>query len=287
MRVLLLVLLAGCAAAPDEGNLPVASHGLPRSTATPRIDLHLSAKGELTEKGRALSLDGLSVRLKRLRQPDLGPASVSDVTCVIHADREAAWGHIQWILTVCAEELTGRIEFVYEGGGVIPVRLPEDRAISWKLGEPDGQILKLFIGVEADGRYLFGEQRSSDLRAVSGWMGLARDPKYPGVVAEIRASPRARWGAVAGLLDRLDAAGIKQIEFFGCEIPTRKERALRTLAAVSRGRIPRYTGALLLDACRREDGRWDYGEPEPILDDEGFEEPPLDEEGPFGSGSSD
>ena len=287
MRALLLVLLAGCATAVEDGGLPVASHALPTSTATPRIDLHLASDGALTEKGRALSLDGLSVRLARLRRPDLGPASVSDVTCVIHADRDASWGHILWILTICAEEKTALIEFVYAGGGVIPLRLPEDRCLCGTTEEPDGEVWKLWVGVDDDGTYSCVRLRSTDPGTVARWIGLKPPPEVLGVVGEIRASPFARWGAVAVVLDRFHAQGITQVELYGAPIPRAAERALRVLPPVRMGSTKiRGAGSWLVPAWRLPDGRWLLGD-EPVIDEEELEELPLIEEEPFEVESAD
>jgi biopolymer transport protein ExbD len=258
MRVLLLVLLAGCAAAVEEGGLPVASRELPPSKATPphaRTGTH---------------------------------RNISAVTCVVHADRNASWGHILWVLTICAEERTALIEFVYQGGGVIPVRLPEDRGLCATTETPDGEVAQRVIGVDEDGTYSYGDLRSRRPEAVKEWIAAKRPPDLLGDVGEIRASPFARWRAVAPILDLFHAGGIDHVELYGTAIPVPEERVLRRLPPIRTGfRKARGTGLQPRFAWRREDGRFELGEPEPFLDEEELDEPPLLEEGPFEIESSD
>ncbi len=129
-----------------------------------RVILNIDDKGQLLYKGNAISLDELGARLenaKRLyeRQQKRRGKEAYEITkggkasklfVLLRADRNTPWQHVQWVMTIMAEQKLYKLQFAtkifadshyskgekYADGRQVPDNLVEMLGGKW-LGEDD------------------------------------------------------------------------------------------------------------------------------------------------------
>ena len=171
----------------------------------------------------------------------------SRLNVALRVDGDAPWRHVQWLLTVCAEQHFARIWFAAreEPGGdeyLLDARLPVDPGVA-PADRPEVVKVQVRIlprkhistphgNVVIQVAYRVGANETEDPGVVGRWAGDAirsvegRDLQ---VVGEIKAEARIPFRYVAGILAVLRDRGIERVDFYGTALPTDEERRAATL----------------------------------------------------------
>jgi biopolymer transport protein ExbD len=207
-------------ARPDTGVVPRSDDEVVVQVLGGRVLVLLDKDG-----WEQVSLDGFAAHLRAQRN--------QGGFVVVRADRSTPWRHLQWLMTVCAECKWAKLALA-----VRPVEGREFRLdATLPTDLPRAREVKVVIQVdEVDGgvRYHFGDTESVELASVARWFRDAEKAARGAdavVVGELRATGRTRWEHVARLLAEFRHAGIDPVQFYGTRVPTREERAARTLPA--------------------------------------------------------
>jgi hypothetical protein len=176
-----------------------------------------------------VNLDGFAAHLRA--------QAGKDGFVVLRADRNTPWQHLQWLMWVCAEERRSKVALAAQPLEGREFRLDATLPVDAGIGAPRSQEIKVQVTVRAVGgsvRYAFGDRESIELASVARWIAQAkktvvgaRNP--PALVGEVKATLRTPWGHVARLLAEFRHSGIDPVRFYGTRVPTRAERAARTL----------------------------------------------------------
>mgnify|MGYP006908220676 FL=1 len=114
----LIGLAAACGRKHPAVELPPALAAAPHvSAGRPALTVTLTADGRILVARRQVDLDGLSAALHAAaveREPLPGSSLYAARLVVrLRVDRAAPWQHVQWLLTLLAEERVWRTRFVY------------------------------------------------------------------------------------------------------------------------------------------------------------------------------
>lgn len=279
----------GSAVAPDvaamrsDVDLPVAHHAAPDRDPAPdrRLVFGLTRNGEIRFGRKTLSLSALATTLeeqKRLydmamRKKGLsgyevvsGGIKASRLLVLLCADGDAVWQHVQWFMTILAEQKIHKLQFATRSGdaetsgkprtyGVMAADLPVNRDAN-PLAEPFQRIaVSVHIvahketpakwgpagrqsGVTMPTRfkYKFSDRESADVRAVTHFIVGAKkamegmdDGEDFRVHGEIKAGHKVPFKYVVAVLDRFHRAKLEDVDFFPTATPTPEQRALPCL----------------------------------------------------------
>jgi len=218
----------------------------------PIIGVQLREGGTLfvrTDKAwKRISLDGLSKALQARKKPaaleDLGSGVKAVRTRVsIEAHPQTPWQHLQWLMTICAEEKYYRLQLI-EGDRKFLVELPVDIAICG--GEATDRV-RLGIHIlnraakEATWgsvvvqrptlvRYKVNGRELANLKELGELMAKAAQVVKDGnkdneLLTEIKAGYRTPFVEVMRVLEVAVAKKVTNLEFFGTAIPSPRLRA--------------------------------------------------------------
>jgi biopolymer transport protein ExbD len=186
--------------------------------------VRLSDRGKLSYDGDAISLDGLAMLLKRHE-----PKSV-----LVRGDAGARWQHVQWILTVCAQERIADTHFAVGDGAARDARLPKD------LGLQKDRRIRIRVGIKATNQHFLGnavtyrvaDRDVADGGQVAEWIRAAKAAAgevREQVCGEIEAGHDVPFQRVCETMDRFRAAGIRDVLFHGTQVPDEKTRRRTSL----------------------------------------------------------
>ncbi|MHC4960240.1 MAG: hypothetical protein ACYTGN_17945 [Planctomycetota bacterium] len=207
----------------DEADGTLAEGGEQKAAA--HFVVRLSDSGKLSYDGDAVSLDGLAMLFKRHK-----PNSV-----LVRGDAGAAWQHVQWILVVCAQEGIADTHFAVGNGAPRDARLPRDLG----LGKNRDRI-RIRVGIKTSNQHFFGDpvvyrvadRDVTDADQVAEWIraakAAAREVNEP-VYGEIQGGHGVPFQRIVETMDRFRAAGVKDVQFFGTQLPSEKIRRRATL----------------------------------------------------------
>jgi biopolymer transport protein ExbD len=236
MRTWLAVLLLPCALRADHRDdvaLPVVDRVSP-APASPTLTVILTKEGVLFlgDGAAPIGLDVLGKALAACAVPK------SPATVLVHADKDAPWQHVRWILLACAENRIAQIRFsartaagaVGAVDAVLPVAAPIPAAKK-AAAVPAVVVVHLVARQEVQARvaqrnelkpteirYRRGADDSTSLADVAQWgREVAAAAKEAGVAAagEIEAGNKVPLGNVVGVLESLRAAGVADLRFRG------------------------------------------------------------------------
>jgi len=286
--VILTLALGACGAAPSAA--PVLAPRLAAVPAAPAapdaLTVTLAADRRLRVGEDTLTLDQLSSRLAEFARDsvrlDGAGLDVARRPCRLRIDPAARWLHVQWLLTLLAEQKVLHVRFVLgdSGGGEADLAwdLPVDSCI--RPPEPRLEILLLRVTVDAGGRVRCGEHESFTedgfARFVAAQRGRAGLQGLDGLAGEIEAEARAPWAAVAEVFQQLRAGGCERVDFRGAAWPTRDDRARDPLPEAATGRRVGAGGATGCGGYR-EDGRLVLEQEEEEIPEEEIVEEPIDD----------
>jgi biopolymer transport protein ExbD len=265
-------------------SVPVAHTALPDKNDDPdgRLIFELTRNGEIRYGGKTLSLKDLSATLNQQTQAynermekegrsgyELvsGGGQASRLFVLLRADGDAVWQHVQWFMTILAENRIYKLQFATRpadapAGGrprlhsKLTAHVPVDMAI-----EPieDQVYQEIYVSVHivarkekqakwgpagrqanvsmpTSFRYRFGEKESSDVRTVSHFVVAAQeamanmdDDEEFTIKGQIKCGHKVPFKYVVAVLDRFHRAKLKNVDFFGMVIPS---AAVRTAASL-------------------------------------------------------
>ena len=247
--ILVCVFLVGC----EELALPVARTGV--AVKGGPFVIHLSKQGEIVIGKEQVSLKQLAGKVSVSaaaagRHEVEAGVRASNLYVLLRIDRDAPWQHVQWILTILAEEKVYRTAFAVSTGK-LNAHLPVDRAVCGVTDPP--QEIKVAIHIVArkekpemfgpaeamqqvtkpcEVKYRFGDRESRDLAAVTKWIqdaNRAAQGEKVTIVGEIKAGHKVPFAYIVSVLDEFHSAGNKDVQFFGTQIPTKALRAKKNL----------------------------------------------------------
>ncbi|MHC4549212.1 MAG: hypothetical protein ACYTEZ_10585 [Planctomycetota bacterium] len=276
-----LALLAACGGEEERArldlanvNLPVASQGVEDRDDDPddRVVVGLDRHGVVWWQGRQVNLDELGFALytsgdeyehKMRREGETGLEALpgghraSKLFVLLRADRDAVWQHVQWLLTIFAEQKLYKVQLGVKRSDGPPPATPRLEAkldaflpTDWGLIElpqdpPDELRIPIHIVVRQEVRvewgpekrpvamptafvYRFGARHSGDLADVARWIREARQAvaglENTYAIGEIRAGHKVPFQQVVTILNLFREAGQERVEFFGTWIPTQELR---------------------------------------------------------------
>jgi len=242
MRHLLFlwVFLVGC----EDVALPVAKQGV--AVKGGPFVVHLSKQGQITVGPELVTLDGLAkkVRVSAVAAGfDIlpGGAKGSKLHVLLRAYQAAVWQHVQWILTVLAQEKVYKTAFAVSTGKLV-AHLPVDIAV----GQPRNEIMVSIhivarkekpatfgppermqrVTMPTTVKYRFSDREVHERDLVAKWILEAKDLVEAdegddvALVGEIKAGHKVPFHFVVGVLDEFHDAGLKTVRFYGTQIPT-------------------------------------------------------------------
>ncbi len=175
---------------------------------------------------------------------------VSKLFVSIAADPAAPWQHLQWLMTVAAEQKYYKIE-LSDGARRMLAYLPCDRGIPPKEEEPPKEIIvpiHLMARMEKARKwndkqvvapttvlYRFGEQDSEDPKSVAGWIRKARKAAEPELkpggtlLGEIKAGNKVPFASVFDVMAAFLDEGLPAVSLHSATLPAAEIRALTVL----------------------------------------------------------
>jgi hypothetical protein len=167
-----------------------------------------------------------------------GGARVSRLFLSIDAEPTVPWQHIQWLMTMAAEQKYYKLE-VSDGARRLLATLPVDRGINALPEEPQ---LTILVSVHAvarheaaqkwgdvevlrptEIRFKLGSEETGDLAVVSDYVRKAwkavKDTPNARVAGEIKAGHKVPFSKILDLMETFEAAGVARVDFYGTAIP--------------------------------------------------------------------
>ena len=223
-----------------------------------RVTVELTRYGLIRSGGKVVNLDQFAealheaaiaydVKMKAKGKsgwesiPGAGGFRASRMNLVIRADKEAPWQHIQWLLTAAARQ---RYYKIYYGAtrddgkpGRVKAFLPTDKALGGQ--QPIVVSVHLIVRKEeprvwagqqinapTEFRFRHGKRESKDIKAVTRWVDEAKKTIAPNgnFRGEIKAGHKVPFRLIVGALERIHAAGMQRVDFFGTQIAHEKLR---------------------------------------------------------------
>jgi len=284
-------------AAPDLAiELPEAPNALVKEPkADPAVVIRLTQHGQIVvdprqfasgEKARQesgltqVSLDELAVHLIRMKQAydlrqkakgasgveELGQGvTASRLFAVIRADRRAPWRHVEWIMTICAEQKYYKTRLAVKGAkaeATLDAFLPTDRGIRPTPQEPPNEIhvvavlkgakekevewgpegspvrVRMPTGIQVR----FGDREVSKLATLERWVKNGRKAAEgtPNtiLVGEIQSSSKISVQQVVTPLDWYRAQKYAHVHIWSVPIPTQEIRLMKSLPYPSKDESP-------------------------------------------------
>jgi hypothetical protein len=168
-----------------------------------------------------------------------GGARVSRLFLSIDAEPTVPWQHIQWLMTMAAEQKYYKLE-VSDGARRLLATLPVDRGIDVVPAEPPLEIKvsvhavarreavqkwgDVEVLVPTEIRFKMGSEETGDLATVSDFVRKARrackDTPNATVSGEIKAGHKVPFSKILDLMETFEAAGLPRVDFYGTAIPT-------------------------------------------------------------------
>jgi hypothetical protein len=190
-----------------------------------------------------VTLDGLATHLRReaeafhRREAAAGrngyDKGVSRLRVDLQVDRETPWLHVQWVMTVCAEERMPRLAFAARANDaayLLDASLPTDLPL-----ERDPPVVSVSVRVShapAGVRYRIGEQETGSLASLVRLLVDAQTAaalRGAALQGEIRAARDIPFARVAELVAEFRRAGIEHVHFFGAPVPDPETRRAKGL----------------------------------------------------------
>ena len=258
-RVAVVLRAAAAAVAGDSPAEPIPSGGLSRAARDqPAVLVRLRGGGHVQVKQRSAwrdaTLDSLGAFLRmqkdafEFRARRQGGSGVDELAnggtasklfVSTEAAPETPWQHVQWLMTIAAEQRYYKLE-VSDGKRRMLVFLPTDRGIFPKPREGPREV-KLAVDVAARGWeeaawagetvrrpagvvYRFGDEESADLAALGAYLregraAAAKDEEDVVVRGEIKADYRMPWARVLDVMETFLEQGQESVSFHGTPVP--------------------------------------------------------------------
>jgi hypothetical protein len=153
----------------------------------------------------------------------------------IEADPGVPWQHIQWIMTIAAEQKVRRLE-MSEGTRRLLASVPIDAAIEYTEGyEPPRKVdvHAVLRGERAQVRYRCGDTEMTNLADVTDYLENANAEHGEGgggaLLGEIKADHKVPYAVVFDVMEAFVAAEFTSTGFYGTVIPPEAVRSARRL----------------------------------------------------------
>jgi len=246
---------------------------LGKMTPFERVTVELDDQGQLFVDGRLFTLNEVGAHVLRYSEERAGyrkrqkeepydtlPSGIegSNVRILLRVHKDAPWRHVQWLLSLLAEQRAYKTEFLAVDGngreGTVPAWLPLDEAAEGGIVFPEddadetttaprekqntltatviaeGKRAITFAGKPAEGpaslAWALDRRKTADREKFFGWLREEAGGKR---TLDIRAHAKAPAGEVVAIVDAARAAGSERIDLYHAEIASRAERGLKRL----------------------------------------------------------